>query len=139
MSINPNVAMGFGYSLDAKDPALLNKMKDLFSDFAENFTDAEGNLTDPAFLSELQYIPDFRQRYKVLDFGVIDSMQESPDQVIVYRIGSVKKLYAKYDGGITPGVIRPADLTYQEDGFEDFAKDFGISSKPKQLIWSYWS
>jgi hypothetical protein len=139
MSTNPNVAIGFGYALDAKDPELLNKMKVLFSDFAKNFTDADGNLTDPAFLTELQYASDFRQRYKVLDFGVIESLQESPEKVIVYRIGSVQKLYAKYDGGITPGVVLPAELSYSEDGFEAFAKDFGLSTQPQQMIWSYWS
>lgn len=140
MSTSPTVAMGFGYALKADDTSFVNKMKDIFSDFAKDFTDSDGNLTDTAFLAELQYTPDFRQRYKGLDFGVIESVSTGkPLEVIVYRIGSVEKLYSKYDGGINEGVVFTADKNYEETAFELFAVDFGISTKPQQMIWSYWS
>lgn len=132
MSINTFVEFVYGLPVYGREEYFAEKFSAIFPDFAKDFQNEEGKVTDAdAFLKELSGRMIFQERFPGL------RMQVTEDGfVLIVLAGSNTCIYYKYEVNVG-GVTRPEKDMPSKKPLKKFAKDFGLGEKPQAIIWSY--
>lgn len=132
MSTDTFIHFVYGLPLYDQSKSLAMKLAEIFPDFAKEFQDEEGQVSDAdEFLKELSGLMIFSQKFPGLRMQVTND-----DYVLIALAGSDTTLYYKYyancDGVSLPDKDRPS-----KKPLKAFAKALDLKEKPQSIIWSY--